>query len=93
VHAIHWSDESISDLVDILDYIGQRNASAAVALHARVLKVAFEIGDEPQIGRPGRVRDTREFVLHPNYLLVYRVGDARVEVLRILHARRRHPPV
>jgi toxin ParE1/3/4 len=38
----------------------------------------------------GRVRNTREMAVHPNYLVVYRVTD-RIIVLNVLHARRRYP--
>ena len=35
--------------------------------------------------RPGRVDGTREYVVHPNYIVVYRVNDhlQRVEILRL----------
>lgn len=45
----------------------------------------------PFMFRPGRVAGTREAVVRPNYLIVYRVGNAAVEVLRVLHARRQYP--
>lgn len=41
--------------------------------------------------RPGRTTDTREAVVTPNYILVYRVMDDRVRILRLLHARQRYP--
>lgn len=39
----------------------------------------------------GRFAGTREAVIHPNYLLVYRVGADFVEVLRIVQARQQYP--
>jgi toxin ParE1/3/4 len=41
--------------------------------------------------RAGRVAGTREAVLHPNYILVYRVATDTIEVVRVLHARQRYP--
>ncbi len=42
--------------------------------------------------RIGRVPETREAVVHPNYILVYRVGADSVEVINILHSRQQYPP-
>lgn len=39
----------------------------------------------------GRVSGTREIVAHPNYVLVYQVGDGVLEVMRVLHARQQYP--
>nr|WP_310053309.1 type II toxin-antitoxin system RelE/ParE family toxin [Pseudomonas fluorescens] len=40
--------------------------------------------------RSGRVPGTREMVIHPNYLLVYRVNGG-IQILRVLHARQKYP--
>nr|WP_259640053.1 type II toxin-antitoxin system RelE/ParE family toxin [Pseudomonas syringae] len=45
----------------------------------------------PYIHRPGRVPGTREAVVHPNYLVVYRVGTERISILDVLHARQEYP--
>ena len=36
--------------------------------------------------RPGRIDSTREYVVHSNYIVVYRVNEPRerVEILRLL---------
>lgn len=41
--------------------------------------------------RAGRTPDTREAIVHPNYLLVFQVADDHIRVLRVLHARQRYP--
>jgi plasmid stabilization system protein ParE len=37
------------------------------------------------------VPGTREAVVHPNYILVYRVTADAVEIVNLVHARREYP--
>jgi toxin ParE1/3/4 len=41
--------------------------------------------------RPGRADGTREAVVHPNYLLIYRIVLDMVEIVTVVHARRDYP--
>jgi plasmid stabilization system protein ParE len=36
VQTVRWSEEATTDLVEIIDYIEQRNAVAAQSLHAAI---------------------------------------------------------
>ncbi len=46
----------------------------------------------PEIGRPGRVRGTRELVVAGTpYIAAYRIMGEVVTVLRVLHGARRWP--
>jgi toxin ParE1/3/4 len=50
------------------------------------------LADQPQMGRPGRVSGTREFVVpRTSYIVPYRVRDNRIQVLRVYHGARRWP--
>ncbi|CZT25914.1 type II toxin-antitoxin system RelE/ParE family toxin [Pseudomonas savastanoi] len=88
---IRWADEASTDLVEIIDYIEQRNPIAAEALNANILKAVEGLPSAPYLFRHGREPGTRECVLHPNYLVVYQVGADTIDVLRILHARQQYP--
>lgn len=86
-----WEPEAADQLDKIIDYIGARHFAAAErmerAFHDR-LEMACKF---PEVGRPGRVPGTREIVVHPNYLAIYQVTATAIDVLRVLHARRRYP--
>ena len=51
---------------------------------------ADRLPDHPFIHRPGRVAGTREAIVHPNYIVVYRVAET-IDVLAVIHARQRYP--
>ena len=44
------------------------------------------------IYREGRVPGTREIVVHPNYVLIYRIGTDAVWIVNVLHSARQFPP-
>lgn len=88
--ALVWTDEATTDLLDILDYIAERNPAASARLNAAIQHTAERLPAHPLLHRPGRVPGTREAIVHPNYILVYRVADV-IEVLGILHARQQYP--
>jgi len=78
-------------LVEIIDFIEQRNAIAAQRLHAVIVQSAENLPFMPYLFRPGRVAGTREHVVHPNYILVYLVGIDFIDILRVLHSRQQYP--
>ena len=88
---IRWTEEASTDLVEIIDYIEQRNPSAAQSLLAAIVQSAENLPLMPYLFRPGRVAGTRELVVHPNYIVVYQVGIDTIDILRILHSRQQYP--
>lgn len=88
---LRWRDEARDDLRHIISYIADNHPAAAENLlgvieHAAEMLVTF-----PYIHRAGRVAGTREAVVHPNYIIVYRVGTDHVEIVGVLHARQQYP--
>jgi plasmid stabilization system protein ParE len=53
---------------------------------------AERLTEHPFMYRTGRVPGTREAVVHPNFIMVYRVDANSVEIVNIIHSRRRYPP-
>lgn len=64
---------------------------AAIRLADAIEACAERLPDHPFLYRPGRVAGTREAVVHPNYILVYRVTASAVEVVSVVHARQQYP--
>lgn len=88
---VEWSDEAQDDLSDIQSYIKQRNPAAALKLRALIESGIEKLPLMPQLFRLGRVAGTREYVAHPNYIVIYRVERRSIVILRILHARQQYP--
>ena len=86
-----WRDSARADVRAIFTYIADRNVSAAERLCATIEACAERLPEHPYLYRPGRVEGTREAVVHPNYILIYRVTADAVEILNVLHTRRQYP--
>lgn len=86
-----WRPEAVDDLDTIIGYIAERNEAAALRLLAAIEGCAERLPEHPFLYRPGRVSGTREAVVHPNYILVYRVTSDGVEVVAVVHTRQDYP--
>lgn len=84
---------ALADRDTIMDYIAQDNPTAAVELDDDFEAKAEQARQRPTLYRAGRVKGTREIVVRPNYVMVYRIEDegGTVAVLRVLHAAQRWP--
>ena len=87
---VEWRPEARADLWEILDYIDERNSQPADALYTEIERATSALPGHPYLYRLGSVPTTREIVVHPNYLIIYRVTD-RIEIVSVLHARQEYP--
>ena len=83
----------MADREAIMDYIAADNPLAAVELDDDFEDKAEMARQRPTLYRPGRVPGTREIVVRPTYVMVYRIEDdgETVAVLRVLHAAQQWP--
>ena len=86
-----WSEKALEELDDLTAYIGEHNQIAADSLLERIEFCAERLTEFPYMHRAGRIPGTREAVINPNYLLVYRVTAETIEVLNVLHTRQQYP--
>ncbi|HEY4249964.1 MAG TPA: type II toxin-antitoxin system RelE/ParE family toxin [Roseomonas sp.] len=89
---IAWTKAALAHLDQIQDYVAQDNPTAAYRLALDLTeRASHALTDHPMLGRRGRAKGTREFILSDiSYILVYRVTD-RVEILAVIHAAREWP--
>jgi toxin ParE1/3/4 len=88
-----WRPMALADRDTIMDYIAQDNPAAAIELDDEFEAKAEQARQRPTLYKTGRVRGTREIVVRPNYVMVYRIEDegSTVTVLRVLHAAQTWP--
>ncbi len=87
-----WFKRAILDLTAAKDYITQDNPRAAQQTVQRIKDKVSLLSEQPGIGRPGRVPNTKELVVDRTpFILPYRVRDNKIEILRMLHTSRRWP--
>lgn len=74
-----------------MDYVAQDAPLAALELDELIELKAEQLLERPQLYRAGRKRGTREMVVHPHYIVIYRVSKDLVEILRVKHSARQWP--
>ena len=86
---LRWSNRALLDLQRRADRIAADGKPlAATALATELVEAAQLLAEQPLMGRAGRRHDTREWVVHRNHLLVYRVRGDEVQILQLWHAAR-----
>lgn len=89
---IKWLREAADDLTEIRHFIAEDNPHAAQRIAELILNTLSYLMDHPEIGRPGRVPGTRELVIPGTpYLVPYRVRNAVIEILAVLHGAQKWP--
>jgi len=88
-----WSPEALHDLAAVHAYVSQHDPAAAVATPNRLVSLLEEgLPIHPRLGRPGRLKGTRDLVVSGTpYIVPYRATPRTIEVLRVYHAARRWP--
>jgi len=85
---IIWSVRSQTNLHAIVGYISKDDPVAGQHLADRIVDTTTTmLAQHPKAGRAGRVQNTREWVAHKRYIVVYRVEHAReaVVILAVRH--------
>lgn len=87
-----WLRRALHDRDAQLDYVAEDNPRAAIEQGDRIEQQVNQLVQHPELGRPGRVRGTRELVISRTPLIaVYRLKGERIELLRLLHGSQRWP--
>jgi toxin ParE1/3/4 len=86
-----WRSKAQKSLAQIVEFIASRNPIAAQRLKDAIQQAASNLPQHPYLYRTGLAEGTREIVVHPNYLVVYRVTSSAIEIINVLHSRQEYP--
>lgn len=89
---VRWTEPAARDLEEITEFIRNDQPSAAENIARTLFDAASSLNLFPARGRRGRIPGTHELVISGlPYIVVYRITDAAVHILRIYHGARDWP--
>ncbi|MCE3250493.1 MAG: addiction module toxin, RelE/StbE family [Geminicoccaceae bacterium] len=89
---VRFTAPAKQDLIAIQDYIARDDEAAAYRVAQRIRAQVGRLAQHPQLGRPGHIAGTRELsITGTPYFVVCRIERRSIDVLTIVHARRRWP--
>ena len=93
--SVVWTTPADTDREQIVLFIAKDNPQNAVAMDALFTEAADSLAALPSRGKPGRMSNTRELIIHKSYILVYSHDDENdvTYIKAVLHTSRQWPPV
>jgi len=90
---VRITDPAKVDLSNIRLYLQSQSPAAARKIGRRLRDACFSLADFPHGNRVGKMAGTRENVTVWPYVIVYRVTDTDVQILRVWHGAQDRAPV
>ena len=90
---VHWTDNAISQLIAIYDYIARDSPFYAQRMVDRLTRRSQQLIDFPRSGRmvpEYEAEEIREIIEKP-YRLIYLLGPDQIEILAVVHGAQRLP--
>jgi len=92
---IVWTEQALSDLSFVLDYADSKSRNSSAFIAKRIKKTIGLLVFNPEMGRKGRVRNTRELIiLNSPFIVVYTLQEIRhrkIVLVAIIHTSRKWP--
>ncbi len=91
---IRWLRKALKNIEQGIAFISRENPAAANMIAQRIYSSVALLADNPTLGHPGRIPDTRELVVpDTRYIIPYRVRPRldQIEILRVFHVSRKPP--
>lgn len=92
MRSVRWTRRALGRLDNIGLWIAAENPAAADKVVSRIIAAVDRLSDYPEIGRPGRLKGTRELPMADiPYIVAYKVTSKTIDILTVLHTSRKWP--
>ncbi len=89
---VKWSKKALLNLSAAVKYIAADKPGAARDAAQRIWDVAKLLAEQPDMGRTGRVKGTRELIVTGlPFILPYVIHEDSVIILRVMHTSMKWP--
>jgi plasmid stabilization system protein ParE len=90
---IRWTEQAVTDLEGIHDYIARTSSRYATTVAARLVRAVEEVRPFPESGRvvPELGDPAVREVIHGAYRVIYELRGGVIEVLTVFRASRQFP--
>lgn len=89
---IVYAPAAQKDLESLISFIAEDSPQNANLILDRIEEQIQLLATQPQMGRPGRVPQTRELIVtNTPFIIPYQVKDEALIILRVYHSARRWP--
>ncbi|MEO0439091.1 MAG: type II toxin-antitoxin system RelE/ParE family toxin [Pseudomonadota bacterium] len=89
---VRWTARALKQLETTLEYLHHEDPHAANIVAERLYTAERFLANNPTVGRPGRISDTREWVVTgAPYLLGYTLMNDELIILALLHSKQQWP--
>lgn len=84
---VSWTDNAISHLIAIYDYIARDSPFYAQRMIDRITRKSRQISEFPRSGRvvPEYVQDDLREVIEKPYRIIYRIFPDRIDIVAVVH--------
>jgi len=87
-----WLPKARDDRFKQISFLAKHDAEIAIQIGDAVAEAAMRLSNDPDSARVGRIAGARELAVPDTpFILVYRIEERAVVILRLLHHRRRWP--
>lgn len=89
---IRYTTAAQEDLKSLLDFILENHPTNALVVLQRIEDRIRLLSTQPEMGRPGRIPETRELVIpRTPFVVPYQIRGNSLIILRVYHAAQKWP--
>ena len=89
---IRFTEQAYRDIEAIYRYIAEHDPIAAQKTLDRIKSIIDQLPSHPELGRPGRVEETRELIVPSTpFIVAYQLSVRFIDILAIIHTSKRWP--